>query len=238
MTLGGYCDTLCKFFSLANSKYQGAKQVWFPPRYLGATEGIVHLALAEKVVEKLAGFLLVLLNLVGLSVSFAPCIVQHGIQQVLLELPLFRLGELMKKLESIRLGRGMDVGSVTSVPGRYDGIISRSFSLICRSNFRLLLVFGSLSGSLVVAGATPVLVSAADRNDFLGSFVSGSRIGGRLRVGRRWLGSSGRGTGRNHRGVGSDSRRCLQKVCDRSLGFTPRGDDLMAPDSSKKKEKR
>jgi hypothetical protein len=41
---------------------------------------MVYLALAEKVVEKLTGIFLVLLNLGRLSVRFAPCILQHGIQ--------------------------------------------------------------------------------------------------------------------------------------------------------------
>jgi hypothetical protein len=37
---------------------------------LGATGRIVYLALAEQVVEKLAGFLLVFLNLIRLGITF------------------------------------------------------------------------------------------------------------------------------------------------------------------------
>jgi hypothetical protein len=52
---------------------------------------LVYLALAEKLIEKLADFPFVILNVGTISISFAPCVVQHGVQQILLELPFFRL---------------------------------------------------------------------------------------------------------------------------------------------------
>jgi hypothetical protein len=93
---------------------------------------LVYLALAEELVEKLAGIFFVLLNVGTFSISFAPCVGQHGVQQILLELPLLHLGELVEKNGRIRLGRSIKIRGVAEVGQKYDGIMSRSFSPVCR----------------------------------------------------------------------------------------------------------
>jgi hypothetical protein len=150
---------------------------------------LVYLALAEEPIEKLADFFFVRLNVGTFSISFASCVVQ----QILLELPFLRLGELIEELGSIRLWRGIEVGWITKVYWKYDGIMSQSFNIVCRGNLRLLLalVLGFLRGSPLGGGAASVLLPAAHGIYFHLSLVSGSGARGWLRFSRRWLGSCG-----------------------------------------------
>jgi hypothetical protein len=87
----------------------------------------------------------------------------------------------VKKLGSVRLGRGIDIRGIAKVLRKYDGIISRSFSLICRGYLRLFFVLSSFSGCPLGSGAASILLPAANRNYFLLSLFSGSRAGGWLR---------------------------------------------------------
>jgi hypothetical protein len=73
---------------------------------------LVYLALAEKLVEKLAGIFFELLHLGRLSISFAPCFLKHGVQQVLLESPFSASVSLWKNLVAYALG--VEVRSVGS----------------------------------------------------------------------------------------------------------------------------
>jgi hypothetical protein len=130
----------------------------------------------------------------------------------------------------------MDVGRITKVMGKYDGIISQSFSLLCRSYFSLFLFLGLLSGSPDIFGAALVLAPVANGNDFFRSLFSGSRVGGWLRISLRLLRGSSRGTWWNYGGVGNDGGGSLQKNCYLFLGFTPRSNDLLALDPSKKEK--
>jgi hypothetical protein len=227
MMLGGYYDTL-NFLRIVYSKYQGANYAWFPPRYLGR---IVHLALAEKLVEKLAGFPFVILNIGAFSISLAPCVVQHGVQQIMFNLPFFRLCELIEELVGVRLGRSIEIERITKFGRKYDGIMRRSFSLICIIDFRLLLL-DFLRGSSLRGGATSVLSPAARWNYFHLSFDGGIRSGLSLRRSR--LRSSVGSTWRNWCG-GAYGRRCPEKARDWLLGSNPRSSDLLVPVPSKEK---
>jgi hypothetical protein len=174
---------------------------------LGATGDIAYVALGEEFVEKLAGLLLVLLDLIRLRISFAPRVVEHRVQQVLLEFPLLRLCKFMKKLRGVGLRSSMDIRGIGSWR-KYDGIISRSFSLISRCYFRLLFPFSLfISSAPEVSGVALVLAPAANGNNFFGSLGSGSRVGSRLRVGRGLSRSSSRSARRYDGGVwGNDGR--------------------------------
>ena len=59
---------------------------------------LVYLALDEQLIEEIADFLLVELNLGRINISFSSGITQHGVQQILLKLPLFRFRQLMEEL--------------------------------------------------------------------------------------------------------------------------------------------
>jgi hypothetical protein len=75
----------------------------------------------------------------------------------------------VKKLGGICLWRCVDVGRITKVWGKYNGIISRSFSLICRSYLCLFLLLGLFSGSPEISEEALILAPTANRNDFFWS---------------------------------------------------------------------
>jgi hypothetical protein len=136
----------------------------------------VYLALVENIVKELAGALLVLLNLGRFNIRFTPCILQHDVQEILLEVPLLRLGEFMAELGGIRLWCSIEISWAAKVLGKCKGIISGSFSIVCRGDLCLLLVLGFLRGSPLGAGAASVLLPAAHSNYFHLSLVSGLEV--------------------------------------------------------------
>jgi hypothetical protein len=126
------------------------------------------------------------------------------------EFPLLRLGKFVEKLGGVRFWRSMAVGRVISVRDKYNGIISQSFSLICRGYPRLFLLLGLLSGIPEISGAALVLAPVANISDFFWSLFFGSRVNKRLRISQRLLRSDSRGTWRHYWGVaGDDSGGCL-----------------------------
>jgi hypothetical protein len=75
MTLGGYYDTFKKISGWFIQSIKVQTKFGFRLDTWGLLGRLVYLALAEKLIEKLADLPFVILNVGSFSISFTPCVV-------------------------------------------------------------------------------------------------------------------------------------------------------------------